>query len=188
MVSNRCKQAVKELIRSNGLHFVIVDLGVVEIMEEISVEIKNKLKIELFEIGLELMDDRKAMLVEKIKNVVIEMVHQDVLPEVNFSQYLSEKLHYDYTHLANLFSEMQGSTIEKFVLSNKVERIKELILYAEMNLNEISYKMNYSSAAHLSNQFKKVTGLSPTQFKNLKSNLRSPLEDLGLTTKPKSDA
>ena len=187
MVSNRCKQAVKEVIRRNGLHFVIVDLGVVEVMGDVSQEVKTQLRHDLFEIGLELMDDRKAMLVEKIKNVVVEMVHQDELPAVNFSKYLSEKLHHDYTSLSNLFSEVQGTTIEKFVIGHKVERIKELILYDEMNLNEISYKMNYSSAAHMSNQFKKTTGLSPRQFKNLKNNLRSPLEEVGLLSKEKSN-
>ena len=126
------------------------------------------------------MDDRRAVLIEKIKNVIIEMIHHsDELIKTNFSTYLSEKLNLDYTYLANLFSEVQGTTIEQFIISHKVERIKELITYDELNITEIAWKMNYSSVAHLSNQFKKVTGLSPTHFKQLKDKRRSPIEDIG---------
>src|SRR5207253_8498937 len=127
-----------------------------------------------------LMDDKRAMLIEKIKNTVIEMVHhtQEEL-KVNFSDHLSKKLNHDYTYMANLFSEVQGITIEQFIISHKIERIKELIIYGELNITQIAWKMNYSSVAHLSNQFKKVTGLSPSHFKQLKDKRRSPIEEVG---------
>ena len=128
------------------------------------------------------MDEKRAVLIERIKNTIIEMVHYtetDELIKKNFSDYLSEKLNYDYTYLANLFSEVQGTTIEQFVISHKIERIKELIIYDELNISEIAWKMNYSSVAHLSNQFKKVTGLSPSHFKQLKDKRRSPIEEIG---------
>ena len=180
MVSTRCKMAVKEALKKLGLHFIIVDLGEVEIMEKISTEQRDQLKIELLDSGLELMDDKKAILIEKIKNAIIEMVHHtNEVIKVNFSNFLSEKLNYDYTYLANLFSEVQGTTIEQFLITHKVERIKELIIYGELNITEIAWKMNYSSVAHLSNQFKKMTGLSPSHFKQLKDKRRSPIEEIG---------
>ncbi|MFL5762718.1 MAG: helix-turn-helix domain-containing protein [Bacteroidia bacterium] len=179
MVSNRCKMAVKETLKSMGLHFIVVELGEVEIMETISVEQRQELKNNLVSSGLELMDDKKAVLIEKIKNVIIEMVHHtDEMIKVNFSDFLSAKLSHDYTYLANLFSEVQGTTIEQFIISHKVERIKELIIYGELNITEIAWKMNYSSVAHLSNQFKKVTGLSPSHFKQLKDKRRTPIEEI----------
>jgi AraC-like DNA-binding protein len=179
MVSVRCKMVVKEALREMGLHFVMVDLGEIEIMENLTDEQRLELKTALFEAGLELMDDKKAMLIERIKNVIIEMVHYpDENIKVNFSNFLSEKLHYDYTYMANLFSEVQGTTIEQFIISHKVERIKELIIYGEWNISEIAHRMNYSNLAHLSSQFKKVTGLSPSHFKKLKDKRRSPIEDI----------
>ena len=181
MVSNRCKTAVKEELKKLQLHFIVVDLGEIEIMETISAEQREQLKIALHNTGLELMDDKRAVLIEKIKNVIIEMVHHtDGIIKTNFSDFLSEKLNYDYTYLANLFSEVQGTTIEQFIISHKIERIKELIIYDELNITEIAWKMNYSSVAHLSNQFKKVTGLSPSHFKQLKNKRRSPIEDIGI--------
>jgi len=172
--------AVKEVLKSMGLHFILVDLGEVDIMENISDEQREQLKISLFNSGLELMDDKRAVLLERIKNTIIEMVHfSDEIIKVNFSDYLSEKLDYDYTYLSNLFSEVQGTTIEQFMIAHKVERIKELIIYDELNITEIAFKMNYSSVAHLSNQFKKVTGLSPSHFKQLKVKRRSPIEEVG---------
>ena len=180
MVSNRCKIAVKEELKKLGLHFIVVDLGEVEIMENISTEQSGKLKIALLNSGFELIDDKRAVLIEKIKNTVIEMVHHsNEIIKTNFSNYLSEKLNHDYTYLANLFSEVQGTTIEQFIISHKVERIKELIIYGELNITEIAWKMNYSSVAHLSNQFKKMTGLSPSHFKQLKDKRRSPIEEVG---------
>lgn len=180
MVSNRCKMAVKETLKSIGLHFILVDLGEVEIMENISAEQREQIKISLLNSGLELMDDKRAVLIEKIKNAIIEMVHHsDEIIKINFSNYLSEKLNHDYTYLANIFSEVQGTTIEQFMISHKIERIKELIIYDELNITEIAWKMNYSSVAHLSHQFKKVTGLSPSHFKQLKNKRRSPIEEVG---------
>jgi len=179
MVSNRCKMAVKEELKKLGLHFIVVDLGEVEIMETISMEKRALLKANLLQSGLELMDDKKAMLIEKIKTVIIEMVHySDEAIKINFSNYLSEKMNHDYTYLSNLFSEVQGTTIEHFIISHKIERIKELIIYGEHNITEIAWKMGYSSVAHLSSQFKKVTGLSPSHFKQLKDKRRSPIEDI----------
>jgi AraC-like DNA-binding protein len=180
MVSNRCKMAVKDELKKLGLHFIVVDLGEVDIMENITAEQREQLKTALHNSGLELMDDKRAVLIEKIKNVIIEMVHHsDELIKINFSDFLSEKLNHNYTYLANLFSEVQGTTIEQFLISHKIERIKELIIYGELNITEIAWKMNYSSVAHLSNQFKKVTGLSPSHFKQLKDKRRSPIEEIG---------
>ena len=179
MVSNRCKVAVKEELKKLGLHFVVVDLGEVDVMEDLTPEQTEQLKIGLLNLGLELMDDKRSILIEKIKNVIIEMVHHtDEMIKINFSHFLSEKLHHDYTYLANLFSEVQGTTIEQFIISHKIERIKELIMYDELSISEIAWKMNYSSVAHLSNQFKKATGLSPSQFKQLKEKHRNPIDSL----------
>jgi AraC-like DNA-binding protein len=179
MVSTRCKMMVKEALKKLGLHFIVVDLGVVEVMEVLSDNQKEALRVMLLNAGLELMDDKKAMLIEKIKKVIIEMVHySDELPKTNFSDFISKKLDYDYTYLANLFSEVQGSTIEQYIISHKVERIKELIVYGEMNITEIANNMNYSSVAHLSSQFKKATGLTPSHFKQLKEKRRIPIEQL----------
>jgi AraC-like DNA-binding protein len=179
MVSTRCKMAVKEELKKLGLHFMVVDLGEVEIMENISAEIREELKAALLVSGLELMDDKKAVLIERINNVVTEMIHySDETPKMNYSDYISEKLNYDYTYLSNLFSEIKGITLQQFIINHKIERVKELLLYDEMNLTEISYKLHYSSVAHLSNQFKKVTGLSPSQFKNLKDRKRNPIEEI----------
>jgi len=181
MVSARCKMLVKEELKKLGLHFIVVDLGEVDIMETISLEQRLELKTALQAAGLDLMDDKRAMLIEKIKNVIIEMVHHsDEVIKVNFSHYLSEKLNHDYTYLSNLFSEVQGTTIEQFIIAHKIERIKELIIYGELNITEIAWKMNYSSVAHLSNQFKKMTGLSPTHFKQLKDKKRNPIEEIGM--------
>jgi AraC-like DNA-binding protein len=179
MVSTRCKMIVKEELKKLGLHFILVELGEVDIMENITEGQRQQLKASLLADGLELMDDKRAMLIEKIKTAIIEMVHHaEEMPKINFSYFLSEKLNYDYTYLANLFSQVQGTTIEQFIISHKVERIKELIFYNELNITEIAYKLNYSSVAHLSSQFKKATGLSPSQFKGLKEKRRSPLEEI----------
>jgi AraC-like DNA-binding protein len=171
--------AVREELKKLDLHFIVVDLGVVEIMENLSAENRQLLKKALLSSGLELMDDKKAILIEKIKNIIIEMVHHsDEMIKINFSNFLSEKLNHNYTYLANLFSEVQGTTIEHFIISHKIERIKELIIYGELNITEIAWKMGYSSVAHLSNQFKKSTGLSPSHFKQLKNKRRIPIEEI----------
>jgi len=172
--------AVKEELKKMGLHFVVVDLGEIEIMETLSMSQLLELKNGLLESGLDLLDDKKSILIERIKNVIVEMVHySEEIIKTNFSDYLSEKLNLDYTYLSNLFSEVQGSTIGQYIIYHKVERIKELIKYDQLNLTEIAYKMNYSSVAHLSNQFKKTTGLTPSHFKRLKDLRRIPLEELG---------
>ena len=156
MVSTRCKMVVKEELKKLGLHFIVVDLGEVDIMEDISFVQRDQLKTALLISGLELMDDRKAVLIEKIKNVIVELVHySEELPKVNYSDYISEKLKLDYTYLSNIFSEVKGITIQQFIIVHKIERVKELIIYGELNMTEIADKLNYSSVAHLSNQFKK---------------------------------
>jgi YesN/AraC family two-component response regulator len=180
MVSNRCKLAVKEVLRKIGLHYIVIDLGEVEIMETLTEAQRVRLSEALQTSGLRLMDDKKAVLIEKIKNTIVEMVHHtDEVMKVNFSTYISKKLDHDYTYLANLFSEVQGTTIEQFIIAHKIERIKEYIIYDELSITEIAWKMNYSSVAHLSNQFKKVTGLSPSHFKKLRITRREPIEEIG---------
>lgn len=180
MVSNRCKMAVKEELKKLDLHFIVVDLGEVEVMEDLTGDQREQLKIALLQSGLELMDDKRAMLIEKVINVITEMIHfSDESPKVNYSDYLSEKLQYDYTYLSNLFSELKGITIQQFIIIHKIEKVKELLFYDELNLSEISYKLHYSSVSHLSNQFKKVTGFSPSDFKRMKERRRSPIEEIG---------
>jgi AraC-like DNA-binding protein len=179
MVSNRCKLAVKEELKKLGLHYVFVDLGEVKIKESISIEKRELLKLNLHQSGLELMDDKKAMLIEKIKTIIIEMVHHtDEILKINFSDYLSSKMNHDYTYLSNLFSESQATTIEHYIILHKTERIKELIIDGENNITEIAWKMGYSSVAHLSNQFKKVTGQSPSFYRQLKNKHRCPIEEI----------
>ncbi len=179
MVCIRCKTVVKDELAKLGFHYTSVELGEVEVIEEISVEQHEQIKKALLRSGLELMDDKKSILIQKIKNVIIELVHYSEEPlTINFSEYLSRKLHYDYTYLANLFSEVQGTTIEKFLIAHKIEKVKELLVYNELNLTEIAHRMHYSGVAHLSAQFKKVTGLTPSHFKQLKNKRRSMLDEL----------
>ena len=179
MVCIRCKMVVRDELTKLGISYASIELGEAEITGMVTEEQRHAFRVALQASGLELMDDKKRILIEKIKNVVIEMVHYADEPlSVNFSEHLATKLNHDYTYLANLFSEVQGTTIEQFIISHKTERIKELIIYDELNITEISYKMNYSSVAHLSNQFKKVTGLSPSHFKKLKEKRRIAIQDL----------
>jgi len=179
MVSLRCKMMVKEELTKLGLKYVLVDLGMVEILEDITEKQREQLKKNLLKSGLELLDNKKSILIEKIKNVITEMIHySDELPEINYSDYISEKLGYDYTYLANTFSEVKGITIQQFIINRKIERVKELLLYDELNLTEISRKLHYSSVAHLSNQFKKVTGLAPSYYKQMKQKRRHNLENM----------
>jgi AraC-like DNA-binding protein len=179
MVSLRCKMLVKEELTKLGLHYVIVDLGMVTLLEKSTLEQRRQLKENLLMSGLELLDDKKAILIEKIKSVIVEMIHYaDDLPQKNYSGYISEKLGYDYTYLANIFSEVKGITIQQFIILHKIEKVKELILYGELNLTEMSYMLHYSSVAHLSNQFKKITGLSPSFFKQLKQKRNNNLENV----------
>lgn len=179
MVSIRCKMVVKEAFKKVGLHYVTVNLGEVEVLEKMTDKQREKLKAILLKAKLELMDDKKAILIERIKNVIVEMVHySDDLPKTNFSDYLASKLKHDYTYMANIFSETQGTTIEHHIIMHKIEKVKELIIYDELNLSEIAYKLHYSSVSHLSHQFKKITGLTPTYFKTLKNKKLTMLEDV----------
>lgn len=179
MVSLRCKMVVRQELQKLGLHYVNVDLGTIEILEDITDLQREQLRKNLKASGLVLLDDKRKIIIEKIKAVIIEMVHYtDELPKLNYSEYISEKLGYDYTYLATAFSEVKGVTIQQFIILHKIERVKELLLYDELNLSEISYKLHYSSVSHLSNQFKKVTGLTPSYFKKLKKQRFGNLEDL----------
>lgn len=177
MVCMRCKMAVKTELEKLGLHYTYIDFGEAEVREDLSAEQQKFLNAGLKKSGLELMDDKKSMIIEKIKLLIVELVHYSDEPlKKNLSDYLSEKLNYDYTYLANLFSEVQGTTIEKFFITHKIERVKELLVYDELNLKEIAFKLHYSSVAHLSSQFKKQTGYTPSHFKHLKHKKRVPLE------------
>lgn len=179
MVSLRCKMLVKEELKKLGIDHVSIDLGMVEIQEDISDEQLETFAGNLKKSGLELLDDKRNILVEKIKSVIVEMIHyENEVPKVNDSDYISEKIGYDYTYLSNIFSEVKGITIQQFIIMHKIERVKELLLYDELTLTEIAYKLHYSSVAHLSNQFKKITGLTPTFFKELKEKRKKNLEDL----------
>lgn len=179
MVSLRCKMIVESTMRKLGIAMNVVELGEVETTGEIAPEKILELNQALKAYGLELMEDKKTALIEKIKTIIIEMVHySEEAPILNFSSYLSEKLNYDYTYLSNLFSEVKGTTIEQYIISHKIERVKELLLYDELSLTEIASKLHYSNVAHLSNQFKKITGLTPTFFKKMKHQRRIALENL----------
>jgi AraC-like DNA-binding protein len=180
MVCIRCKMVVKAELEKLGLHYTVVELGEAEIIEGISEKQHDQFKEALLKSGLELLDDKKSVLIQKIKNVIVELIHYSEEPlAINFSDHLSQKLNHNYTYLANLFSEVQGTTIEKFIIAHKIERVKELLVYNELNLTEIAYLMHYSSVAHLSAQFKKVTGLTPSHFKQLKNKRLSMLEEIG---------
>jgi len=179
MVSLRCKMLVKDELQKLGVKNMIVELGVVEILEKFSEKQRAKFEKNLKKAGLELLDDKKSILIEKIKNVVIEMIHYlDELPKVNYSDYIIEKLDLNYTYLASIFSEVNGITLQQFIILHKIERVKELLIYDELNLTEIAYKLHYSSVAHLSNQFKRITGLTPTFYKGLKNKRKQNLENL----------
>ena len=179
MVSLRCKLMVKDELEKLGLHYVVLDLGMVEIMEEITQVQHEELRVNLLKSGLELLNNQKRILIEKIKNVIVEMIHySEDLPKMNYSEYISAQLNYDYDYLSNIFSEVKGVTIQQFIIIHKIEKVKELLLYDELNLTEIAHRLHYSSVAHLSNQFKKVTGLSPSFYKQLQQKRRDNLENI----------
>lgn len=179
MVCIRCQMVVKSELEKLGLHYVDVKIGEAKIIGTVPEEKLEELDVALRKSGLELMGDKKSILVEKIKTAIIELVHYtDEQIKVNLSDFLQEKLQHDYTYLANLFSEVKGTTIEQFYLAHKIEKVKELIVYDELNLTEIANMMHYSSVAHLSNQFKKITGLTPSHFKMLKNKRRDTLENV----------
>ena len=179
MVCDRCKMVVKSELDKLRLQYSGVELGETEITEDISTEQIECLKVALKTAGLELMDDKKTILVDKIKTIIIESIlSNEEQIKIKLTDYLSEKLNHSYPYLSNLFSEVNGTTIEKFCLDQKIERVKELLAYDDLNLTEIAWKLNYSSVAHLSGQFKKMTGLTPTHFKNLKYKNRGALGDV----------
>lgn len=179
MVSLRCKIIVKEVLQKIGIQFSTVELGEVEVKERIADWQYHLIKVNLSHYGLELIDNKKTRLIEKIKHVIIELVHySDEQLQINFSDHLSKKLQYDYTYLANIFSESEGITIEKFIISHKIERVKELLVYDELSLTQIAQKLHYSSVSHISSQFKKVTGLTPSLYKQQKQKNRNNLESV----------
>lgn len=179
MVSHCCKLMVKEEFSKLGIKISSIELGELEVQQKISIKQFDRIRAALLKNGHELMEDKKAIHIEKVKNAIIEMIHySEEPPEEKYSDYLSKKLECDYTYLSGLFSEVTGSTLQQFIIINKVERAKELIIYGELSLKEIAYKLHYSSVPHFSNQFKKVTGLSPVFFKALKKRKRISLEYL----------
>ena len=179
MVSRRCKMMVREELRKLGVCCVDVDLGVVEVLDGITDDQRAQLNINLKKSGLELLDDKRSILVERIKTLIIEMIqHPDHVPLTNYSNFISDELGYDYTYLSNVFSEVKGIPIQQYIILNKIEKVKELLLYDELTLTEISYMLHYSSVAHLSNQFKKMTGHTPSYYKHLAKKRRMNLEDV----------
>jgi len=181
MVSNSCQTIVRATLKDLGLHCVAVDLGEVEVEGVVPLEQLDQLKVALSKSGHELMDDKKKVLAEKIKKTIIDLIHHtDETPKTTNSDYISRRLEYDYTYLANVFSEATGTTIEHYIIAQKIERVKELLFYNELNISQIANKLNYSSVAHLCTQFKKVTGFTPTHFKQLKHNGRIAHENVGM--------
>ncbi|MFT5953367.1 MAG: YesN/AraC family two-component response regulator [Cyclobacteriaceae bacterium] len=179
MVSLRCKLMVRDELKKLGIQYKNLELGTVDTLEDLTNQQQSALKKSLLKSGLELLDDKKSILIEKIKNTITEIIHySDEVPRVNYSDYISEKLGYDYTYLANSFSEVKGITIQQFIIIHKIERVKELLIYDELNLTKIAQKLHYSSVGHLSNQFKKITGLTPSFYKQLKEKRKAMLEDL----------
>jgi AraC-like DNA-binding protein len=179
MVSRRCIMVLKEELRKLGLKFGIVGLGFAEILNEITPKKRLQLEENLLPSGLELLEDKKSILVERIKNVIVEMIHfSEEFPKISYSEYISEKLDHDYTYLSNIFSQVKGMTIQQFIILHKIEKVKEMLCYEELNITEISYRLNYSSVAHLSNQFKKITGLAPSDYKRLNQMERKTLEQM----------
>ena len=181
MVSNRCKTLVQQELFNLGLQseYVVVDLGMVDLHKDITNIQMEQLKENLSKAGLELLDDSKSILIDKIKKLITDMIHSSKeQPKVNYSVHISEKLGYNYTYLANIFSEVKGITIQQFIIIHKIEKAKELLFYDKLSLTEIAHRLHYSSVAHLSSQFKKVTGLSPKFYKHIKDKREGVLENL----------
>jgi AraC-like DNA-binding protein len=180
MVSLRCKDLVLTELKKLGVQsqYVMVDLGMVEIMETITQKQRRILEDNLRQSGLEVLDTRKSRLIDKIKDTIVEMIQNEHLPVTNYSDFLSKKLKHDYTYMANMFSDVKGITIQQFIIINKIEKVKELIMYNEFSLTEISNRMNYSSVAHLSHQFKKVTGLTPSFYKQIRQKREKSMSDV----------
>lgn len=179
MVCRRCIMAVEKIFIDNGYHLQKIELGEVDVQEGLNSEAIQKLDADLKQIGFEIIDDRKSRIIEKIKNLIISLVYQSDKPlNINISDYLSREMNYEYNYLSNLFSEVEGNTIEKYFINQKIERVKELLIYDESTLSEIAFNLGYSSVAYLSTQFKKVTGLTPGYFKAIKAQKRRNIEDL----------
>jgi AraC-like DNA-binding protein len=177
MVCDRCKMVVKAELEKLGYHPVSVELGEVILEKELSADEKTKIDKNLQTLGFSIIDDKKSRLIEKIKNLIIELVHrQNSVLKTNLSDYLSSQLNHDYNYITNLFTEVEGTTIEKYFIAQKIEKVKELLVYDELTLSEIAWQLNYSSVAYLSSQFKKVTGLTPSHFKNIREQKRKPLD------------
>lgn len=180
MVCNRCIKVVKEELEAINLKVSSIELGKVELSEKIDANKLNEIQRVLENNGFELIDDKKSRLIDQIKTTIIKLIHykEEKEEHINISDYLSAEINYDYSYLSNLFSSVEGTTIEKYIINQKIEKVKEYLVYDELNLNEIAFKMSYSSVQHLSNQFKKITGLSPSHFKKLRDNKRKPLDEL----------
>lgn len=179
MVCNRCIMVVQNELEKLDLEFTNIKLGEVTLAKELSATERTLLEQELVALGFEVIDDKKSRIIEKIKNIIIDLVHhQDNDTKNNLSDILSEKINHDYNYLSNLFSEVEGTTIEKYFIAQKIEKIKELLVYDELSLSEIALRLNYSSVAYLSNQFKKVTGLTPSYFKQIRAEKRKPLDEV----------
>ncbi len=180
MVCNRCIKVIREEFEKIGLKIKEIELGKVILERNINEEKINQIRTLLYDNGFELIDDKKSRLIDRIKTLIIEEIHYSDNPfdTLKSSEYITSKIGYDYSYLSNFFSSMEGITIEKYIINQKIEKAKELLVYDELTLNEISYKLGYSSVQHLSNQFKKITGLSPTHFKKLKPNKRKPLDEV----------
>lgn len=180
MVSSRCKDLVLVELKKLGVQsqYVMIDLGMVEILETITKKQRKILEENLRQSGLEVLDSKKGRLIDRIKDTIIQMIKDEYQPVTNYSDYLSQKLKHDYTYMANIFSDVKGITIQQFIIINKIERVKELLLYNELSLTEISNRMNYSSVAHLSHQFKKVTGLTPSFYKQIRQKRESAMSDV----------
>lgn len=177
MVCNRCIMVVKNELNNLGLHPISISLGEVVLDQDIDDAQKRELQKRLETLGFELIDDKKSRLIEQIKTTIVQLIRQsDNNLKINLSEHLHEKLHHDYNYISNIFSEVEGTTIEKYFIAQKIERVKELLVYDELTLSQIADKLNYSSVAHLSSQFKKVTGLTPSHFKQIGANKRKPLD------------
>lgn len=183
MVCDRCKSAVRKELAALGYTFRKVELGEVDLdVERLEPEQLKQIDTALNVAGFELIDDRKSRITEKIKNLAVNLVHHTPeQPRENYSELIAKELHHDYPYLSKIFSETEGITIEQYIIKQRIEKVKEYLEYDELNLGEIADKMGYSSSAHLSAQFKKVTGTSPTQFKNMPQSARKPLDKVGGT-------
>lgn len=183
MISTACKLFVQAELSNLGIRYNSIDLGEVDLNGNITIAQRIALKESLTKYGLELMEDKRSILIEKIKATIIEMVYytEDRI-NTKYSYILSERFNHNYNYLAKVFSDREGITIEKYIISQKIERIKELMKYGEMNMTQIAYLLNYSSVAHLSSQFKKTTGLTPSDYRLLNGNRRRAVEEIGLST------